>query len=58
MEVDDDEDADDYMDDFEQFGEEAKSPSDDDSSEGHKLISVVTNPKPSKLSPTPQELAK
>jgi len=29
---------DDYMDDFEQFGEEARSPTDDDFTGEHKLI--------------------
>ena len=35
---------DDYMDDFEQFGEDANSPNENLSGE-HKLIQVVTNPK-------------
>ena len=34
--------GDDYVDDFEQFGEEAKSPTEED----QKLVKVVTNPKP------------
>lgn len=47
----DDDEDDDYMDDFGQFGEEAKSPTD-----RHNLIQVVTTRKsPQSKAPEPQE---
>lgn len=50
-EADEDDDDDDYMDDFGQFGEEAKSPKD-----RHNLIQVVTTRKsPQDKLPEPQE---
>lgn len=42
--MDEDDEMDDYTDDFEQFGEEARSLTDEFTGE-HKLIQVVTNPK-------------
>ena len=41
QDLEDDDMGDDYVDDFEQFGEEAQSPTED-----RKMIQVVTNPKP------------
>ena len=44
MDEDDDEDDDDYADDFEAFGEEAKSPT--EVAKERNLIQVITNRKP------------